>query len=120
MWKPVLPTLIYQLQSVLRKSGKKIFLVVNKVDNNVRLNDAPEFYSLGFGDAYCLSAINGSGTGELLDALVKSFPDKNDEDEKQVPRFAIVGSAERRQIIVAELFGRGGAHHCYSRCRNHA
>src|SRR4051812_9151976 len=77
--------------NVLRKSGKKIFVVVNKVDNNVRLLDAPVFYSLGFGEAYCLSAINGSGTGELLDAVVKSFPDKPAETEKEVPRFAIVG-----------------------------
>jgi len=76
---------------VLRKSGKKIFVVVNKVDNNVRLNDAPEFFSLGFGEPYCVSAINGSGTGELLDALVKSFPDRPPPKENEVPRFAIVG-----------------------------
>ena len=77
--------------SMLRKSGKKIFLVVNKVDNTARLNDAPEFYSLGFGEAYCISAINGSGTGELLDAVVKSLPERRDEEEKEIPRFAIVG-----------------------------
>jgi GTP-binding protein len=77
--------------NVLRKSGKKIFLVVNKVDNNIRLQDAPEFFSLGFGEPFCLSAINGSGTGELLDAVVKSLPSKSNDEEKDIPRFAIVG-----------------------------
>lgn len=77
--------------AVLRKSGKKIFLVVNKVDNTVRLQDTPEFYSLGFGEPYSISAINGSGTGELLDDLIKSYPDKTEEKEKDIPRFAIVG-----------------------------
>ena len=53
--------------SMLRKAGRKIFLVVNKVDNNQRLIDANEFYALGLGDYFALSSMNGSGTGELLD-----------------------------------------------------
>src|SRR5262249_17270396 len=72
-------------------SGKKIFLIVNKVDNTARLQDAPEFYSFGFGEPYSISAINGSGTGKLLDDLIKFFPDKPDEKEKEDPRFAMIG-----------------------------
>lgn len=75
---------------LLRRVDKPVFLAVNKVDNAQREADAVEFYSLGLGEHYTLSSINGSGTGELLDALVKILPEvveKNDE----LPRFAVVG-----------------------------
>ncbi len=75
---------------LLRKVEKPIFLVVNKVDNAARLEDAVEFYNLGLGDYYPLSSINGSGTGELLDALVKVLPDE-EIPEENLPRFAVVG-----------------------------
>jgi len=60
--------------SMLRKIKKKVILVVNKVDNGERLIDANEFYNLGLGEYFPLSSINGSGTGELLDEVVKSLP----------------------------------------------
>lgn len=80
--------------AVLRKSDKPIFLVVNKVDTPIHAADATEFYSLGLGEYYTLSSINGSGTGELLDEVVKHIPrpeEEEDEDENALPRFAIVG-----------------------------
>ena len=77
--------------SLLRKSGKKVFLAVNKVDNNARIADALEFYALGLGDPYPLSSINGSGTGELLDDIVKILPPGEEEEETDLPRVAIVG-----------------------------
>lgn len=80
---------------LLRKSKKPLFLAVNKVDNAMRVNDAVEFYNLGLGDYHTLSSINGSGTGELLDALVAEMPSpevyKENDDTKDLPRFAVVG-----------------------------
>ena len=77
---------------LLRKVNKPVFLVVNKVDNARRSEDAVEFYALGLGDYYTIASINGSGTGDLLDALVKALPETDDEDEKEeLPRFAVVG-----------------------------
>ncbi|UJH66414.1 ribosome biogenesis GTPase Der [Allomuricauda sp. SCSIO 65647] len=75
---------------LLRKVDKPVFLVVNKVDNTKRVADAVEFYALGLGEYFTVSSINGSGTGELLDALVKVLPEK-DEEEDELPRFAVVG-----------------------------
>ena len=75
---------------LLRRVDKPVFLAVNKVDNAQREADAVEFYALGLGEYYTLSSINGSGTGELLDALVEVLPDVKDE-ESELPRFAVVG-----------------------------
>ena len=76
---------------LLRKSVKKVFLVVNKVDNNARLLEANEFYNLGLGDFFPVSSINGSGTGDLLDAVVKEFREEESGIEYDLPRIAIVG-----------------------------
>jgi len=77
---------------LLRKSNKPIFLVVNKIDNNERQADAAEFYGLGLGEYYCVSAMSGAGTGELLDDLVKQLDkDAQEEDLGDLPKFAIVG-----------------------------
>ncbi|HCI54365.1 MAG TPA: ribosome biogenesis GTPase Der [Bacteroidales bacterium] len=77
--------------SLLRKSDKKILLAVNKVDNYERIGGIYEFYNLGLGDPFPVSSINGSGTGELLDELVKSLPQGGEEEESDIPRVAIVG-----------------------------
>lgn len=78
--------------NVVRKSKKPVFLVVNKVDNSERHSYAAEFYSLGLGDPYSISSNSGSGTGELLDALVKSFPeDLGAIENSHLPKIAIVG-----------------------------
>jgi GTP-binding protein len=81
-----------EVASVLRRSNKKIFVVVNKVDNNKRIIDANEFYALGLGELYPISSMTGSGTGDLLDDIVKEFPEKvEDEMEENIPHFAIIG-----------------------------
>ncbi|MCK4639510.1 MAG: 50S ribosome-binding GTPase, partial [Bacteroidales bacterium] len=77
--------------NILRKSEKKVFLVVNKVDSNKRLIDANEFYQLGFDKIYCISSINGSGTGDLLDDVVKEFPETKKEQIPDLPKYAVVG-----------------------------
>ena len=76
---------------MLRRAKKKIFLVANKVDNNFKISESAEFYKLGLGEIYCISAISGSGTGELLDDIVKEFADIVEEEEPDLPKFAIVG-----------------------------
>ncbi|HET6557039.1 MAG TPA: ribosome biogenesis GTPase Der [Prolixibacteraceae bacterium] len=81
-----------EVAAVLRRSSKKIFVAVNKVDNNKRMLDVNEFYSLGLGELYPISSMTGSGTGELLDAIVAEFPEKTEETmEDNVPHFAIIG-----------------------------
>ena len=76
---------------LLRKVTKPVFLVVNKVDNSKRAENAVEFYSLGLGNYYTIASINGSGTGDLLDALVEALPEKEEVEEEELPRFAVVG-----------------------------
>lgn len=78
--------------NLLRKAGKKVYLAVNKVDNSERQLWAAEFYALGLGDPYALSATSGAGTGELLDDIVKEIrEDEVFEDEENLPKIAIVG-----------------------------
>lgn len=76
---------------LVRKSGKKCFLVVNKIDTPDKTPYASEFYSLGMGDVYPISAASGGGTGELLDDIIKALPNPIDEEEEKLPRIAIVG-----------------------------
>lgn len=82
-----------EVAKLLRKVKKPIFITVNKVDNAMRENDAIEFYNLGLGDYHTISSINGSGTGDLLDAISKKIPKTTDEDldNEELPRFAVVG-----------------------------
>ncbi|GIZ14818.1 ribosome biogenesis GTPase Der [Capnocytophaga catalasegens] len=76
---------------LLRRSGKPVLLVVNKVDSSKRMLDVTEFYALGFEEIFPISGINGSGSGELLDALVKVLPKRDTIQEDTLPRFAVVG-----------------------------
>ncbi len=82
-----------EVAKILRQVKKPLFIAVNKVDNAMRDVDAVEFYNLGLGDYYTISSINGSGTGDLLDAIAEEIPapfdDENAADE--LPRFAVVG-----------------------------
>lgn len=80
-----------RVAGTLRKANKPVIVIANKVDNNERLYDINEFYSLGLGDPWPVSSINGSGTGDLLDALTSSFKEKEALVEPDIPRFAIVG-----------------------------
>lgn len=78
---------------ILRKSKKPVILVANKVDSNEWLYNVPEFYSLGLGDPYPVSAVSGYGTGDLLDDVIKKFPEVDEAEEQldDIPKFTIVG-----------------------------
>lgn len=62
------------MASILRRTAKNVIPVVNKVDNNDRIAEAQVFYSLGLGEIFCISSMTGSGTGELLDEVVRHLP----------------------------------------------
>lgn len=79
-----------EVAKLLRKSKKKVFLVANKVDNFKRIEETHEFYRLGLGDIYSISSVNGSGTGDLLDDIVKELK-ADDEEQDELPKLAIVG-----------------------------
>ena len=81
------------MADLLRRSHKPVYLAVNKVDNHVRLMEASEFYSLGFENIFFLSSISGSGTGELLDAVISTVDPDADAivDDDGIPKFAIIG-----------------------------
>jgi GTP-binding protein len=80
------------MADILRRSVKPVFLVVNKVDNSDRLLEAAEFYSLGFDNIFFISAMSGSGTGEILDAITDLIPKTEEEESGSVlPKFAIIG-----------------------------
>src|ERR1700743_206675 len=84
-------TLDEAMAEVLRRSTKPVFLAVNKVDNSDRLLEGAEFYSLGFENIFVLSSMTGSGTGELLDAVVALIEDDQVMDDDNLPKFAIIG-----------------------------
>lgn len=92
--------------NILRRSKVPTILVSNKTDSNELRYDAAEFYSLGLGEPYCISALTGSGTGDLLDLVVSSFTkDMNEAIEEDIPRIAVVGrpNAGKSSIINAFL-----------------
>lgn len=80
-----------EIAGLLRKIKKNVFLVVNKVDNSDRQYDAQVFYRFGLGEIYCISSINGSGTGDLLDEVVKSFEKEGKAEIEDIPKYAIIG-----------------------------
>jgi GTP-binding protein len=82
-----------EIANILRRSKKRVFLIVNKVDNSERLYSAAEFYSLGLGAPWSISSISGSGTGDLLDALVADFQVEENfgDEEETIPNISIVG-----------------------------
>ncbi|MEC8614978.1 MAG: ribosome biogenesis GTPase Der [Bacteroidota bacterium] len=80
-----------EVSKLLYKSKKPFFLAVNKVDNSYRQNQIHEFYQIGVDKIYPISAINGSGTGDLLDDLVIKLPTIQNENQQNLPKFAVVG-----------------------------
>ena len=81
-----------QVAQILRRANTPVILCANKTDQNEDRYGAPEFYALGLGEPYCVSAATGSGTGDLLDLILADLPEKNQEEgEDDIPRFSVVG-----------------------------
>ena len=81
-----------EVAGILRRAKKPVLLIANKTDNNELQYNAAEFYSLGLGDPYCISAMNGSGTGDMMDLIVSKFRKETSEIlDEDIPRFAVVG-----------------------------
>ena len=95
-----------RVAEILRRSKKPVILVANKVDSNDWLYNVPEFYSLGLGEPYPVSAVNGFGTGDLLDEVVKKLPEKEDEEKTldDIPKFAIVGRPNAGKSSIVNAF----------------
>jgi len=93
--------------NLLRKSKKEVLLVANKTDEPGQYNNAAEFYALGLGEVYTISAQNGTGTGDLLDAAVKMFKNlPDDQEETDLPRIAFVGRPNvGKSSIINTLLG---------------
>jgi len=92
---------------ILRRANKPVFIAVNKVDNAMRMDDAMEFYNLGLGEYFAISSINGSGTGDLLDAVVNTFSKEDEEESDELPKFAIVGRPNAgKSSLVNALMGQ--------------
>ena len=95
-----------EVSNVLRRSDRPILVVANKADNFEIGMQSAEFYALGLGDPYPVSAINGSGTGDLLDKVVSLFkPKEREATEKDLPHFAVIGrpNAGKSSLINAFL-----------------
>ena len=94
-----------EVASILRRSKTPVIMVANKTDNNDLQYNAAEFYSLGLGDPYCISALSGSGTGDLLDLILTNFKkDVEDIIEEDIPRFAVVGRPNAGKSSIVNAF----------------
>lgn len=94
-----------EVASKLRRTKKPVLVVANKADNYEQHYAAAEFYAFGLGDPICISAVNGSGTGDLLDEIVKNLPENStDEEEFDCPRIAIVGRPNAGKSSLVNAF----------------
>lgn len=82
-----------EIADMLRRSGKPVILAVNKIDSGEKIYDAYQFYSLGLGEVWSISAANGGGTGDLLDEITRIMPDEKDNEDEhpELPHFTIIG-----------------------------
>ncbi|MEP6950669.1 MAG: ribosome biogenesis GTPase Der [Ginsengibacter sp.] len=117
-----------EMAEMLRRSPKPVYLVVNKVDNHARLLEASEFYSLGFKNIFFVSSISGTGVGELLDEICAAIPPEKEDDQGELPKFAIIGQPNvgkssllnaltgQERTIVSEIAGttRDSIHTTYN------
>ena len=94
-----------EVAGILRRTQKPVLMVANKTDNNDLQYNAAEFYSLGLGDPYCISALSGFGTGDLMDLLVSKFKkDTVEEIDDEIPRFAVVGRPNAGKSSIVNAF----------------
>ncbi|MBR2948078.1 MAG: ribosome biogenesis GTPase Der [Bacteroidales bacterium] len=95
-----------EIADLLRRTDKPVLLVVNKVDSAEKRFDSFQFYSLGLGDPWDISSANGSGTGDMLDELVKLLPQEQPQDDKyeSLPRIAIVGRPNVGKSSITNAF----------------
>ena len=94
-----------QVATILRRANSPVIVVANKTDNNELQYNAPEFYKLGLGDPYCISAITGSGTGDLMDLIVGKFKKESSEIlDDEIPRFAVVGRPNAGKSSIVNAF----------------
>ena len=94
-----------EVAGILRRTQKPVLMVANKTDNNDLQYNSAEFYSLGLGDPYCISALSGFGTGDLMDLLVSKFKkDTVEELEEEIPRFAVVGRPNAGKSSIVNAF----------------
>ena len=94
-----------EMASMLRRSKKPVLVVANKVDTYEMQYATAEFYSLGLGDMHCISAANGSGTGDLLDEVISKFTKETEElPEDDIPRFAVVGRPNAGKSSIINVF----------------
>ena len=94
-----------QVADILRRTRTPVILAANKTDSTEQQYGAAEFYSLGLGDPFCISAANGFGTGDLLDLIVSKFPTKEEAAiEEDIPRFAVVGRPNVGKSSIVNAF----------------
>ncbi len=94
-----------EVAGILRRTKKPVIMVANKTDNNDLQYNAAEFYSLGLGDPYCISALSGFGTGDLLDLIISKFTKEAEEVlEDEIPRFAVVGRPNAGKSSIVNSF----------------
>ena len=94
-----------EVAGILRRTQKPVLMVANKTDNNDLQYNSAEFYSLGLGDPYCISALSGFGTGDLMDLLVSKFKkDTVEEIDLEIPRFAVVGRPNAGKSSIVNAF----------------
>ena len=94
-----------EVAGILRRTQKPVLMVANKTENNDLQYNSAEFYSLGLGDPYCISALSGFGTGDLMDLLVSKFKkDTTEEIDEEIPRFAVVGRPNAGKSSIVNAF----------------